>query len=131
MQGSTTPTSGVRPTVEASQEISRVSRPSRLTLTSVAFTLDARVSLIVLLVGVIGYGATTLLDSNAGWSAQIGQWLYPSLMLAAAVRVAARARSNDDERLAWWLIAAGMTIPAVRNFLYPALGSLNTLRPLW
>jgi diguanylate cyclase (GGDEF)-like protein len=102
-----------------------------LTLASVAFPRDARVLLIVLLVGVVGYEATTLLDSNAGWTAQIGQWLYPALMLVAAVRVAARARSKGDERWAWWLIAAGMSIPAIRNFLYPALGSLNSLRPLW
>ena len=52
-------------------------------------------------------------------------------MFAAAVVVAARAWSRRDERLAWWLIAAGMFLPAVRNFLYPAFGSLSSLRPLW
>jgi diguanylate cyclase (GGDEF)-like protein len=87
--------------------------------------------LAALFVGVVGYGATTVLPSNTAVIALVGQWLYPTLMLGAAAVVAARACLTHEERWAWGLIAAALAIPAMRNFLYPALGLLNTLRPLW
>ncbi|BDX30101.1 hypothetical protein TUM20985_06480 [Mycobacterium antarcticum] len=84
-----------------------------------------------LLVGVMVYGGMTIVRSNATLITLTGQWLYPSLMLGAAGVVAARACVRRDERGVWWLIAAGMSIPAVRNFLYPAFGPMSSLRPLW
>lgn len=131
MQGSTTPVSGARSTDGLSQEISNQEPPARLTYPSVPPVRRSPVPLVALSIGVVGYAATTLFGSNVWWSVTVGQWLYPTLMLATAVAVVVRARSGGDERLAWWLMAAGLSIPAIRNFLYPVLGQLNSLRPLW
>ncbi len=131
MQGSMTPTSSARPDGKTSQRFSQSLRPAELTLTSISLPRGSAPVLIALLLGVLTYGALTVAGSNAPWTAHLGQWLYPSLMFAAAGVVAVRARSTGGERWAWWLISAGMTLPAIRNFLYPALGPLNGLRPLW
>ncbi|MFC7675132.1 putative bifunctional diguanylate cyclase/phosphodiesterase [Mycolicibacterium sp. GCM10028919] len=98
---------------------------------SASMPRKARLVLAALLLGVVGYGATTLPGSATSTSSALGHWLYPSLMLGAAAMVATRAWCRREERWAWALIAAGMLIPAVRNFLYPAFGALNELRPLW
>src|SRR5687768_9180610 len=98
---------------------------------SASMPRKARLVLAALLLGVVGYGATTLPGSATSTSSALGHWLYPSLMLGAAAMVVTRAWSRREERWAWSLIAAGMLIPAVRNFLYPAFGALNELRPLW
>ena len=131
MQGSMTPTSGARPVGQPSQQVSRSVRPAELTPTSIFTGLPTAPILIILLLGVLGYGAMTVAGSNAPWTVQLGQWLYPSLMFVGAGVVALRARPMGGEQWAWWLIAAGMMLPAIRNFLYPALGPLNGLRPLW
>ncbi|MBJ7337621.1 MAG: EAL domain-containing protein [Mycolicibacterium sp.] len=116
---------------ESSQPISQHRNSSLLTPTSFIVPRRAQLALAALLVGVIGYGVLTTARSNVTAIVLTGQWLYPALMFVAAAVVAARAWSVSQERWAWWLIAAGMFLPAARNMLYAAFGPLNSLRPLW
>lgn len=102
-----------------------------MTCSSTGVPWSVQVALTGLLVGVIGYGVLTLVHSNATPMVEAGSWLYPALMVGAGAMVAARAWSRRDARWAWWLIAAGMFIPALRNLLYQQFGSMNSLRPVW
>jgi diguanylate cyclase (GGDEF)-like protein len=92
---------------------------------------NTRLVLAALFLGVLGYAAMTVPGGDATDLPAFRHWLYPSLMLTAAAVVAGRAWSRREERWAWSLIAAGMLVPAVRNFLYPAFGALNEFRPVW
>lgn len=98
---------------------------------SAGLPLAARVALLVLLVGVTAHAVTTVLPASVTAAKSVGLWLCPVLMLGAAATVAARVRFRRHDRWAWALIAVGMLIPAIRNALYPAFGSLTSWRPLW
>ncbi|BBY26148.1 putative bifunctional diguanylate cyclase/phosphodiesterase [Mycolicibacterium sediminis] len=104
---------------------------SELTFASDRRRRTARTVVAASALGLIGYVAATAQRSNVPAFAHAAEWVYPLLMLAAAGAVAARTWSRREERLAWSLICGGMLIPAVRNALYPAFGSLNDLRPVW
>ena len=49
---------------------------------SASMPRNARLVLAALLLGVVGYGATTLPGSANSASSALGHWLYPSLMSA-------------------------------------------------
>src|ERR1700759_441258 len=97
-------------------------RASVLTSPAVTALRRVRVALATLLIGVVGYAATTVVDGNAAAIVTLGRWLYPALVCGAAVIVAARAWCSREAQWTWWLIAAALTVPTVRSFLYPALG---------
>jgi diguanylate cyclase (GGDEF)-like protein len=125
------PSLGAKPHVDPSQSIPPADQRSVLTPPSVTTPRSVRIAMAVLSAGVIWYAVSTIVHSNVTTIVLTRQWLYPVLMLAAAGLVVARAWRRREERWAWWLIAVGMSIPAVRNALYPAFGSLSSLRPVW
>jgi diguanylate cyclase (GGDEF)-like protein len=131
MQVLPVPTSAAVPGDGPSQVIPPPARASALTFPSVTALRRVRVALATLLIGVVGYGATTVVDSNAAAIVILGQWLYPALMCGTAVIVAARACCSREAHWTWCLIAGALMVPTVRNFLYPVLGPLPALRPLW
>jgi diguanylate cyclase len=131
MQALSVLTSAVGPGDGPSQVIPPPSTACALTFPSVIALRRIRVALAILLIGVVGCGATTVVDSNAAAVVILGQWLYPALMCGAAVIVAARAWCSREAQWTWWLIAGALMVPTVRNIFYPVLGPLATLRPLW
>ena len=76
-----------------------------------------RIALVVLAIGVIAFTASSVLEVSAG-RVFFDEFLYPALNLLAAGLIAVRAYRVTAERLAWTLIAVGMTCSAMGDFIY-------------
>ena len=76
-----------------------------------------RIALVVLAIGVIAFTASSVLEVSAG-RVFFDEFLYPALNLLAAGLIAVRAYRVTAERLAWTLIAAGMTCSAMGDVIY-------------
>ena len=76
-----------------------------------------RIALVVLAIGVIAFTASTVLKVSAG-RVFFDEFLYPALNLSAAGLIVVRAYRVTAERLAWTLIAAGMTCSAMGDVIY-------------
>jgi diguanylate cyclase (GGDEF)-like protein len=87
-----------------------------------------RITLGALAIGVIGFTASSAIDTNAGHNLFFAKILYPTLNLLAAGLIAVRAYRVPGDRLAWVLIAAGMTSSAVGDVIY-ALSVTNGQSP--
>ena len=87
-----------------------------------------RITLAVLGIGVIGFTACSAIDANAGQNVFFAKFLYPALNLLAAGLIAMRAYRVPGDRLAWVLIAAGMTASALGDVIY-ALWVTNGASP--
>ncbi len=77
-----------------------------------------RIALAVLAIGVVAFTASSIFNPNTGHSAFFEKYLYTSLNLLAAGLIAGRAYRVAADRLAWILIAAGMTCSAVGDVIY-------------
>jgi diguanylate cyclase (GGDEF)-like protein len=82
--------------------------------------LAIRSAMAVLAIGVIAFTAARFVNPNAGHSVFIADFLYPALNLLAAALIAVRAYRVTADRLAWILIAAGMTCSAMGDVIYAA-----------
>ncbi|MEB4210092.1 diguanylate cyclase domain-containing protein [Mycobacterium sp. 94-17] len=105
----------------ASGTMSGVAAPERLnnTTKSVPWPPTAiRVALGVLTVGVVAFAASTVLNLNTIQSAFFNKILYSALNLAAAGLIGVRAYRVAGDRVAWVLIAAGMTCSAIGDVIY-------------
>ena len=80
--------------------------------------LAIRVVLAVLAIGVIGFTASSAIDAHAGSNVFFAKILYPALNLLAAGLIGMRAYRVPGDRLAWVLIAAGMTASALGDVIY-------------
>jgi diguanylate cyclase len=80
--------------------------------------LPIRIALAVLVIGVIAFTASSILNPNAGHDIFFADFLYPALNLLAAGLIALRAYRVAAERLAWILIAAGLTCSAMGDVIY-------------
>ncbi len=78
-----------------------------------------RIAMVALAVGVIAFTASSVLKVSAG-RVFFDEFLYPALNLLAAGLIAVRAYRVTAERLAWTLIAAGMTCSAMGDVIYAA-----------
>ncbi|WP_083667215.1 bifunctional diguanylate cyclase/phosphodiesterase [Mycobacterium sp. SP-6446] len=76
-----------------------------------------RIALGLLLVGVIAFGATSILNPSAGHSV-FSKSAYAALNLLAAAVIASRAYRVPADRLGWALIAAGMAVSALGDVIY-------------
>jgi diguanylate cyclase (GGDEF)-like protein len=76
-----------------------------------------RIAMVVLAIGVIAFTASSILKVSAG-RVFFDEFLYPALNLLAAGLIAVRAYRVTAERLAWTLIAAGMTCSAMGDVIY-------------
>jgi diguanylate cyclase len=76
-----------------------------------------RIAMVVLALGVIAFTASSVLEVSAG-RVFFDEFLYPALNLLAAGLIAVRAYRVTAERLAWALIAAGMTCSAMGDVIY-------------
>ena len=76
-----------------------------------------RIAMVVLAIGVIAFTASSVLEVSAG-RVFFDEFLYPALNLLAAGLIAVRAYRVTAERLAWTLIAAGMTCSAMGDVVY-------------
>ena len=76
-----------------------------------------RIALVVLAIGVIAFTASSVLKVSAG-RVFFDEFLYPALNLLAAGLIVIRAYRVTAERLAWTLIAAGMTCSAMGDVIY-------------
>lgn len=76
-----------------------------------------RIALVVLAIGVIAFTASSVLKVSAG-RVFFDEFLYPALNLLAAGLIVVRAYRVTAERLAWTLIAAGMTCSAMGDVIY-------------
>ena len=76
-----------------------------------------RIAMVVLAIGVIAFTASSVLKVSAG-RVFFDEFLYPALNLLAAGLIAVRAYRVTAERLAWTLIAAGMTCSAMGDVIY-------------
>jgi diguanylate cyclase len=76
-----------------------------------------RIALVVLAIGVIAFTASSVLEVSAG-RVFFDEFLYPALNLLAAGLIAVRVYRVTAERLAWTLIAAGMTCSAMGDVIY-------------
>jgi len=79
--------------------------------------LAIRIAMAVLATGVITFTASSVLNVSAG-RVFFDEFLYPALNLLAAGLIAVRAYRVAAERLAWILIAAGMTCSAMGDVVY-------------
>lgn len=77
-----------------------------------------RIALTALAIGVVAFTLTSVLYPNASQSAFFAKSLYSLLNLAAAALIAVRAYRLRVDRLAWSLIAAGMTMSALGDVVY-------------
>ncbi len=77
-----------------------------------------RTALALLIIGVTAYSSSRVFGTDAGHSAFFTKFLYSALNLSAAALIAVRAYRVMSERLAWILIAAGMTCSAVGDVVY-------------
>ncbi|MGE2818093.1 diguanylate cyclase domain-containing protein [Mycobacterium heidelbergense] len=78
---------------------------------------SVRIALALLLVGVIAFGATSILNPSAGHSV-FSKSAYAALNLLAAAVIASRAYRVPADRLGWSLIAAGMAVSALGDVVY-------------
>lgn len=76
-----------------------------------------RIALALLLVGVVAFAATSILDPNAGHNV-FSKSAYAALNLLAAAVIASRAYRVPADRLGWALIAAGMACSALGDVIY-------------
>ena len=76
-----------------------------------------RIAMVVLAIGVIAFTASSVLNVSAG-RVFFDEFLYPALNLLAAGLIVVRAYRVTAERLAWTLIAAGMTCSAMGDVIY-------------
>ena len=76
-----------------------------------------RIAMVVLAIGVIAFTASSVLKISAG-RVFFDEFLYPALNLLAAGLIAVRVYRVTAERLAWTLIAAGMTCSAMGDVIY-------------
>ncbi|OBJ04603.1 diguanylate phosphodiesterase [Mycobacterium alsense] len=77
-----------------------------------------RIALAALGIGVAVFALTSVLDPAAAHNLFFAKCLYPALNFGAATLVAVRAYRVASDRLAWGLIAAGMTVSAVGDIVY-------------
>ncbi|GAA4541125.1 bifunctional diguanylate cyclase/phosphodiesterase [Mycobacterium paraffinicum] len=77
-----------------------------------------RISLALLMIGVVAFTATSALYPNASHSVFFAKSLYSALNLLAAGLIAVRACRLKADRLAWSLIAAGMALSALGDVAY-------------
>jgi diguanylate cyclase (GGDEF)-like protein len=84
-------------------------------------SLGIRIAMAVLAIGVIVYTVSSAVDANAGRGAFFvfsTKFLYSALNLLAAMLIGVRAYRVAGDRLAWALIAAGMTASALGDVIY-------------
>ncbi|WP_082948366.1 bifunctional diguanylate cyclase/phosphodiesterase [Mycobacterium sp. 852014-52450_SCH5900713] len=77
-----------------------------------------RIALALLIIGVVAFTATSALYPNASHSVFFAKSLYSALNLLAAGLIAVRACRLKADRIAWSLIAAGMTLSALGDVAY-------------
>jgi diguanylate cyclase len=77
-----------------------------------------RIVLALLIVGVIAFAVTCVLNPNASHSAVLAKSTYAALNLLAAAVIALRAYRVAADRLGWVLIAAGMACSAIGDVVY-------------
>lgn len=77
-----------------------------------------RIAFAALGIGVIAFGVTSIVDPSASQSVFFAKTLYSALNLLAAALIGVRACRITSDRLAWSLIAAGMTVSAVGDVVY-------------
>jgi diguanylate cyclase len=77
-----------------------------------------RIAMAVLGIGVIVFTAWSIFSADAGRGVFFTKFLYSALNLSAAALIAVRAYRVTAERLAWILIAAGMTCSAIGDVAY-------------
>jgi diguanylate cyclase len=77
-----------------------------------------RIAIGVLAIGVIAFTASCAFNPNTGHSVFFSKFLYSALNLLAAGLIAVRAYRIAADRLAWILIAAGMTFSAMGDVIY-------------
>jgi diguanylate cyclase (GGDEF)-like protein len=77
-----------------------------------------RIAIGVLAIGVIAFTASCVFNPNTGQSVFFAKFLYSALNLLAAGLIAVRAYRIAADRLAWILIAAGMTFSAMGDVIY-------------
>jgi diguanylate cyclase len=79
--------------------------------------LAIRIVMAVLAIGVIAFTTSSAFNVSAG-RVSVAEILYPALNLLAAALIAVRTYRVAAERLAWALIAAGMTSSAIGDVIY-------------
>ena len=77
-----------------------------------------RIAIGVLAIGVIAFTTSCVFNPNTGHSVFFAKFLYSALNLLAAGLIAVRAYRIAADRLAWILIAAGMTFSAMGDVIY-------------
>ncbi|HEY2503362.1 MAG TPA: diguanylate cyclase [Mycobacterium sp.] len=77
-----------------------------------------RIAIGVLAIGVIAFTASCVFNPHTGHSVFFAKFLYSALNLLAAGLIAVRAYRIAADRLAWILIAAGMTFSAIGDVIY-------------
>jgi diguanylate cyclase len=80
--------------------------------------IGIRIAIGALAIGVIAFTASCVFNPNAGHSVFFAKFLYSALNLLAAGLIAVRAYRVAGDRLAWTLIAAGMTCSAIGDVIY-------------
>ena len=80
--------------------------------------LAIRIAMAVLAIGVIAFTASSVFNADAGHGVFFAKFFYPALNLLAAELIAVRAYRVAADRLAWILIAAGMTSSAMGDVIY-------------
>lgn len=77
-----------------------------------------RIAIGILAIGVIAFTTSCIVNPNTGNSVFFAKFLYSALNLLAAGLIAVRAYRVAADRLAWILIAAGMTFSAMGDVIY-------------
>jgi diguanylate cyclase (GGDEF)-like protein len=77
-----------------------------------------RIAMAALAIGVIVFTVTSVFYPNGAHSVFFTKFLYSALNLSAAALIAVRAYRLRADRLAWFLIAAGMTVSATGDIVY-------------
>lgn len=80
--------------------------------------LPIRIILVLLIIGVVAFAVTSVVDPQESHTALFARSLYSVLNLMAAGLIALRAWLLAADRLAWVLIAIGMTCSAIGDVVY-------------
>jgi diguanylate cyclase (GGDEF)-like protein len=80
--------------------------------------MPVRIGMALLMIGVITFAVTSVVDPHESHTALFARFLYSALNLLAAALIALRAYLVAADRLAWVLIATGMTFSAIGDVVY-------------
>ena len=80
--------------------------------------MPIRIAMAILAIGVVGFTTISLFGLPAHDTGAFAKYLYAALNLLAAGLIALRAYRVPADRLAWFLIAAGMACSALGDVVY-------------